>query len=850
MKPREYPRSRAFIAWLARHNRSVLVVSLGIALVASLSLLRLRLDMDLLSMLPRGKPAFTDYQRYIERFGAQDLVIALVRAPDADTAIAFADAFAAALRGDPEILEVHDRVDLAAFAQALRGGMLPLLLPLDAYPEVARRLSPEGINAAVRNLVRILAAPGSVGVAKLLADDPLGLARLLADALARSRPDRAFGLGREHMISPDGQRLVVLIRPAHAGYDVEAVERLSRRLEAAEAGARGAVADASRVSVGYTGAFAYARDDASLLRQDMLLYMVLALAGVLTVFVAGYRNLRILPFITYHMLLATLLTFALALVFTSRLNAVSLSFAAIFYGLSIDAAIHFYTRFLEEWRPGEPLEPALAATIGAMLPPTLVSAATTSAAFTAIGFSNLAGVAQLGFLTAAGMLLNVVATFTLLPALMLWLARRSGRPEVERAFPRAIHLGALAGAVSRHRWLVRGLALLVLVVAGVSARSAILDTNLFHLRPAGSPASAVQDEIEQHFGLSDPDGAVLAESTRSGEGAPDDSVLAATEQIAVRLEAYQREGLVQSVVSPTALLPSRATEQARLDAWNALPRARAARDLEAALAGAGFKLEPFAPALALLRAEPAPSDPLARPLPGLELLFERHVRRDAQGSAVLTSFAPRDGAALEEVARRLPRELATPSGASITVTGRPLMERELHRTMHAEVVGFLLATIASNLVLVWLRERSLARSLALVAVPLGVVVLILGLSGALGLPLTPVNLIVLPLTIGIGVDNCVYLIERMHETGDVEEAVARAGRAVTITAATTIVGFGVLAFSRYPGLSGLGVLAAASMVLCFVGAVAVLPALVVPGSWSAARAADPALAGDSGARIG
>jgi uncharacterized protein (TIRG00374 family) len=355
----------------------------------------------------------------------------------------------------------------------------------------------------------------------------------------------------------------------------------------------------------------------------------------------------------------------------------------------------------------------------------------------------------------------------------------------------------------------------------------------------------VQAEIEQHFGISDPDGAVMVEASDLDGGADragadvDEDVLRETETVAERLAVYRDEGLVTSVVSPAALLPSRSTQAARLRAWTSLPRASGARELESALERAGFNLAPFAPAIALLRAEPEPFDALRAPLPGLELLFERHVRNDGRLRAVLTSFAPRDREAMTLVAERLPREMPPPKGVRLTVTGRPLMERELHRTMRFEVIAFLVVTILSNLVLVWLRERSLIASLVLLAVPAGVVVLILGMAGLVHVPITPVNLIVLPLTIGIGVDNCVYLLERVRETGDVREAITRGGRAVTITAATTIAGFGVLGLSRYPGLAGLGMLAAASMALCLVGAIVVLPALVAPTTSRADRSPEP-----------
>jgi hypothetical protein len=123
---------------------------------------------------------------------------------------------------------------------------------------------------------------------------------------------------------------------------------------------------------------------------------------------------------------------------------------------------------------------------------------------------------------------------------------------------------------------------------------------------------------------------------------------------------------------------------------------------------------------------------------------------------LIVPFRPRDTDALATIAERLPAEVDA-RDVRLTVTGRPLMERELGTTMHAEMVWFLIAVALGNAVLIWLRVRSVAVTLAILAVPGAVILLLLALLGATGRPIDAVNLIVFPLTIGLGVDNCVYL---------------------------------------------------------------------------------------------
>jgi len=823
------PRAARFIAWLSPRTGTILIVSLVISVVTSLSLLRLEFDVGLVSMLPQGNARFSDYQRYVERFGTQDVVVALVRAPDRASARRFGAALAGALEGRPEIVAVRSGVDRIAFLRALADGALPRMLPVEVQGEVAARLRPEAVDATVTGIRRALAAPGAVGLSPFLSIDPLGLSGILGGALAGARPDRTLDPGSDVLASPDGTRLLLLIRPAEAGFDLAAGERLAAVLAEAEAEARAAVGG-DGISVGYTGAFAHAREDSGLLQQDTILLTALGLVGVLSVFYVGYRNLRILPFVTYHLLLTTAVTLALGLVVSGSLNLLALAFATIFYGLGIDTAIHWYTRYLEEREHTDDLELALGRTMTGLFWPMVLSTATTATAFVAIGFSALAGVAQLGFLTALGLVLNIPATFVVVSALQLWFDRRGllVRPQ-DRGVTPARWLARLAVVVARHRRTSLAMAAVVLVVALAGAWRTSLDTDLFHLRPSASQARVVEEEIQREFGFTDPHGSVLVETPAPVGEEQVEAVLRTVEGVTRRLEAERVSGTALSVTSPAVLLPSRATQEERLAAWAALPREAAAEHLENALAQAGFRLEAFVTATASLRRLPAPVDATQAALPGLEILLDRHLRRDTQGLSILVSFSPRDAEALEEVADRL-AAVPRPDGVSVVVTGRPLMERALAHVARREMIGFLAAVLIGTLLLIGARERRVRPTIGLVAIPAASTVLVLGLSGAVGIPLNPVTVAILPLTIGLGMEGCLFLVERYRETGDVAEAVATGGRVMTITSATTITGFGVLALSRYPALSSLGLMAAMSLTICFFVTVLLLPALVSP-SW-------------------
>ena len=421
------PGIRALATWIVRHARSIRWASFFLLLAAATSLLWLRIDVGLVSMLPSGAPAFDSYAEFVRRFAERDAAVAVVRAPDEAVAARFAEDFVAALEAEEVVAGVRGSIDVGAFVEFSMDGGFVRFTGDDFRPALRERLDPRNSAEVVAGIRGVLAMPGSGAAAGRMAADPLGFTAILAQSLEAHRPDRALSPGSQYLTSPDGQRLLLLIQPEASGYSMEEVSRLSDALSRAEAHARRqwTAEDADPPSIGYTGAFAFAREDAAMMRQDLMRYTGTAFFGVLLIFLVAARSGRFLPILGYHLLLGSLVTLAAGLLVFQRLDVISLAFAAIFYGLAIDAAIHLHTRFREEVARGGTPQDAVTATLAHILWPTVIASMTTCIAFALLGFASLDGIAQLGLLTAIGIIWNALATLVLLPALLLAGSRSS-----------------------------------------------------------------------------------------------------------------------------------------------------------------------------------------------------------------------------------------------------------------------------------------------------------------------------------------------------------------------------------------------------------------------------------------
>ncbi len=916
-----------------RHRRAILCGSLALSVLSLLSLTQMRLDVDVLSTLPSGEAAFDEFTDYLEAFGGTQTLLVLVSAAPADSHPAgpshveradsrradgsqsardaaptregaeenpapagaaethaltrAVDLLAARYRELPQVKSVTAGVDFAAMATYLDPLHAPALVPAERFAELRARLEPDAIAAALARAKAALSLPLGPEATERIRRDPLGLSAVAGEAIRDRYADPFAGRADSHFLSPDGTAALIIVSPTGSPFDAHFTAGLFERLRAIEAEARASDPELAAMRIRHAGAYAHADEDARLIEGDVARYILLTLICVIATFQIGYRNALMLPLIGYLLIAGSLLAFAASVLIYHQLNALSISFTAIFFGLAIDSGIHFYSRLLIERRTAPSLEEAVVRTCDGIGAANVVASTTTAAAFAVVAFSAIAAIRQIGVLTAIGMLVNVVHTFVLLPALT---AAAAGALERRPARAQdAPWLAAVAAASARHRYPVVACAAVAALAWVVASPTIPVDAEIVHLRPEGVESTITEDAIEAHFGALVPRGVVVV------EGADLETALRREERVVAWLEAHRagangggeragaegddgrpagndegrasadgrgtqrtgRDALIAGYQALSTFLPSRATEDARRAAFAALPLARARQTLEQELARQGFRVAAFADAERAL----APSD-AALPRPRLDddgetsalaPFLRRHVGKaalrgvivdgarrasgrshDGPDAAVMLAvpFQPAAGVSLAAVRDRLRAEIDPPP----IVTGRELMQDALGTVIARELIAFTLITIALNLLIVLAQVRSLRLALVVMAPTAVIVGALIGGMHLAHVAFTPLNLIVLPLTLGIGVDNCVYLTERFREGRRIGEAVRLAGRAITLTTLTTMAGFGFLSVSRYPGLAGLGWLAAIAIGLTFVAAIVLLPAFLALGGRTLADA--------------
>jgi len=129
------------------------------------------------------------------------------------------------------------------------------------------------------------------------------------------------------------------------------------------------------------------------------------------------------------------------------------------------------------------------------------------------------------------------------------------------------------------------------------------------------------------------------------------------------------------------------------------------------------------------------------------------------------------------------------------------------------------------------------RRLSNLYLPLLVVILTaiwtFGLLGMWGVPVNFLTIAVLPLLLGVGIDDAIHMLHRydgerragLSGRSAVDISVMRTGRALLLTTLTTVVGFSSLLVSRSPTIQQFGLLASFAMLTSFIVTMAVIPAV-------------------------
>ena len=641
-------------------------------------------------------------------------------------------------------------------------------------------------------------------------------------------------------------RRIVLVQ---AKLDYGALEPGSAAADAIRQTARDLHLDPQHgVRVRLTGEVPLADEEFSSLADKAWLVGGAMLAAVMLMLWLATRSFRILACVLVTTFAGLLLTAAAGLAAVGRFNLISVAFIPLFVGLGIDFGIQLSVRFRAE-RLAHPAIPAAltraASGIGGSL--ATAAAAITLGLFAFLPTSYI-GVSELGVIAGLGMIIALLLTLTLLPALLVIVRPRDQGLEVGN--PRLKPLDHFL--IARRKQVLWAFAIAVLVSIALLPLVRF-DFNPLHLRnPRGEAMATLADLMK------DPDQSpntidVLTPSLAQADAvAKRVSVLPETDQ-AVTLSSFVPDDqpaklaliqdaslLLDPTLNPLTLTPpptDAETVQSLKDAAKALRDAATASTAPAAdarrLAAALDGLAAGPPDLRA-RASEAVISPLNTMLDQVRnMLSAKPVTLQSLPPDLVRDWTAPDGRARVQVFPKhndnpsLERFAAAVRKVAPNASGGPVSIQEAAKT----ISGAFIEAGALSLIAVTVLLLLVLRSLRETAFTLAPVVLsgflTLATCVLIGQPINFANIIAFPLLFGVGVAFHIYFVMAWR-AGQTDLLQSSLTRAVFFSAMTTGMAFGSLWLSSHPGTASMGKILMISIVWTLVCALLFEPALLGP----------------------
>ena len=171
----------------------------------------------------------------------------------------------------------------------------------------------------------------------------------------------------------------------------------------------------------------------------------------------------------------------------------------------------------------------------------------------------------------------------------------------------------------------------------------------------------------------------------------------------------------------------------------------------------------------------------------------------------------------------------------IRVTGMPSVYSQLDKSLINSQMSSLVIAIIMVLLIVGTVLRSPMKGLFAAIPIIATITILFGFMGLTGIPLDIATVLVASVALGIGIDYSIHIITHFNhvynQTGELEKAMEEtimvSGKAIVINVLSVAAGFLVLIFSEMVPLQNFGILVAMSMVGSGLGALTLLPVILI-----------------------
>ncbi len=584
---------------------------------------------------------------------------------------------------------------------------------------------------------------------------------------------RTVGSDSPYFMNAEGTKLAVFIRPkgfasklSVAKASIREVRALMKKLAPEKEGIR--------VQIG--GRYAKRIVAQTTIEGDLATTSVVAIVLLLLYIIFHFRSIVAVPLLLLPLVMGVCWMLGFTFVAFGTLNILTAFVGAILLGLGIDHGIHLLSRFQHERKQGRDREQAIAVAFGSTGRGVLLAGLTTAVGFSGLAISEFRAFQEFGIIAGVGIVFLVIAYLTVLPALMKVLGRFvDGGSDKPPRTPLGYKLGRMG---------FFGSTVILLGLSGLGMTETF-DYDFKNLDGGKGPIYQIDPLLDKLVGRQRAPVIVFApdrkkalevvkvlrdRKAKNPEGTSIDFVISSAEIVPDNQE--EKQELIEELDDVLKKIPDDALKtKEELDKLNKLRKMA--------------KAEPFTNAQLPAEVRRQFSDP------GAVLIYPRVSL--SNGETVVK---------LAKDVRGLPVEGATEA------TGEAMVLADVVLMTFREAPIVVAITLALVFLSMWVLLSSFRLAAFCLLPAVFAVAAGLGLAKLLGIQLNYLNVVIIPVLFGMGVDAGVHLVTRgVFASEQVKEALSETGSAVLGATLTTAAGFGALLTAHHPGLASMGKIA-------------------------------------------
>ncbi len=784
------------------HFPFLITVLAVMAVLLAIALFRMEIDTDISKYLPQSDPVIADAEHVFKNHPIQDRLIIDIGIQKENLALLLA----CSRFVEQKLMQsgLFKQVGIKDFQKVMPDLMAHVLnnLPVmfdetELQDKVAPLLTFEKISKVVKDHYNKLLDLEGIGRSETISKDPLTLSNTVLARLSSLAPTNNIRFQGGQLISSDGKHLLLVATPIGSGMDTALARKLSALLSTTGRELADQFGDAE-IGVIPMGAYRAALDNEIIARQDSERAILLAGIGIALLLIFAFPRPLLGLFAFLPALFGSVTALFVLALLERSISIMALGFGGAIIAITVDHGIAFLL-FLD--RPQPTRGKAAAREIWSV---GLVAALTTMGAFGALIFCDFPIFEQLGRFTALGIGFSFLFVHVVFPRIFPEMP-----PAPERSLPLRKGVQRLTG----------------LGVKGALGAVALMIFMIFFARPEFLVSLSAMNTVSEET--------LAAETTLNriwGEGIFENIFLMTKGRHVSDLQAMGDNmlpmlnqdlvsGVLVSGFMPSMLFPGEKKAMENLLAWRSFwnPKrvGQLKADLKEASASVGFRPKAFKPFLETLsdHGYPVKSTEI-----GPEFYPMLGITQNSTNSQWVQFSTLKPGPAYDA---QVFYDRYRPYGKIFDPT---FFSQRLGGLLFSTFLNMLWIIGLSVIVLLYIYFLDWRLVLVSLIPVFFALVCTLGTLNLMGHPLDIPGLMLSIVVIGMGIDYSLFMVRGYQRYANEDHPSFQLIKTTVFMASvSTIIGFGVLCFSRHALLKSAGLTSLLGIAYSLAGAFIILP---------------------------